>query len=91
MDFPAPPEVVEAIKKRAEHGAYGYPLVPDSFWTSIINWMKNRHNWEIKRDWLTRAPGVVPSLNICVQTYTSPGDKIIVQSPVYYHFFCRRK
>ncbi|HNT01197.1 MAG TPA: PatB family C-S lyase [Candidatus Saccharicenans sp.] len=87
MDFPAPPEVVEAIKKRAEHGAYGYPLVPDSFWTSIINWMKKRHNWEIKRDWLTRAPGVVPSLNICVQTYTAPGDKIIVQSPVYYPFF----
>ncbi len=87
MDFPAPPEVVEAVKKRAEHGAYGYPLVPDSFWTSIINWMKSRHRWEIKRDWLTRAPGVVPSLNICVQSYTAPGDKIIVQSPVYYPFF----
>lgn len=87
MDFPAPPEVVEAVKKRAEHGAYGYPFVPDSFWTSIINWMKSRHQWEIKRDWLTRAPGVVPSLNICVQSYTAPGDKIIVQSPVYYPFF----
>lgn len=87
MDFPAPPEVIEAIQKRAEHGVYGYPFVPDSFWTSIINWMKSRHQWEIKRDWLTRAPGVVPSLNICVQTYTAPGDKIIVQSPVYYPFF----
>ncbi|NMC66023.1 MAG: putative C-S lyase, partial [Acidobacteria bacterium] len=87
MDFPAPPEVIEAIQKRAEHGAYGYPFVPDSFWTSIINWMKSRHQWEIKRDWLTRAPGVVPSLNICVQSYTAPGDKIIVQSPVYYPFF----
>jgi len=87
MDFAAPPEVVEAIKKRAEHGAYGYPFIPRSFWTSIINWMKRRHNWEIKREWLSRAPGVVPALNMCVQTYTAPGDKIIVQSPVYYPFF----
>ncbi len=87
MDFPAPPEVVEAIKKRAEHGAYGYPFIPDSLWNSVISWMKKRHNWEIKRDWLSRAPGVVPSLNICVQTYTAPGDEIIVQSPVYYPFF----
>jgi cystathionine beta-lyase len=87
MDFAAPPEVVEAIKKRAEHGVYGYPFIPRSFWTSIINWMKTRHNWEIKREWLSRAPGVVPALNICVQTYTAPGDKIIVQSPVYYPFF----
>jgi len=87
MDFPAPPEVVEAVKKRAEHGAYGYPFIPRSFWTSIINWMKMRHNWEIKREWLSRAPGVVPALNICVLTYTAPGDKIIVQSPVYYPFY----
>ncbi|MGQ9801511.1 MAG: MalY/PatB family protein [Candidatus Saccharicenans sp.] len=87
MDFPAPPEVVEAVRKRAEHGAYGYPFIPRSFWTSIINWMKVRHNWEIKREWLSRCHGVVPALNICVQTFTSPGDKIIVQSPVYYPFF----
>jgi len=87
MDFPAPPEVVDAVRKRAEHGAYGYPFIPRSFWTSIINWMQARHNWEIKREWLSRAPGVVPALNICIQTYTAPGDKIIVQSPVYYPFF----
>lgn len=87
MDFPAPPEVVEAIQKRAAHGAYGYPYTPRSFWSSIINWMKTRHNWEIKREWLGRAPGVVPALNICVQAFTAPGDKIIVQSPVYYPFY----
>ncbi|MDI6844941.1 MAG: PatB family C-S lyase [Candidatus Saccharicenans sp.] len=87
MDFPAPPEVVEAVVKRAQHGAYGYPYIPRSFWSAIIDWMKVRHNWEIKREWLSRCHGVVPALNICVQTYTAPGDKIIVQSPVYYPFF----
>ncbi|MGB4705397.1 MAG: PatB family C-S lyase [Candidatus Saccharicenans sp.] len=87
MDFPAPPEVVEAVVRRAQHGAYGYPYIPRSFWSAIIDWMKDRHNWEIKREWLSRCHGVVPALNICVQTYTAPGDKIIVQSPVYYPFF----
>ncbi|MCR4410733.1 MAG: PatB family C-S lyase [Candidatus Saccharicenans sp.] len=87
MDFPAPPEVVDAVIRRAQHGAYGYPFIPRSFWSAIINWMKVRHNWEIKREWLSRCHGVVPALNICVQTYTAPGDKIIVQSPVYYPFF----
>ncbi len=87
MDFPAPPEVVEAVIKRARHGAYGYPFIPRSFWSAIIDWMKVRHSWEVKREWLSRCQGVVPALNICVQTYTAPGDKIIVQSPVYYPFF----
>ncbi|MDI6697535.1 MAG: PatB family C-S lyase [Candidatus Saccharicenans sp.] len=87
MDFPAPPEVVEAVVKRAQHGAYGYPFIPRSFWSAIIDWMKVRHNWEIKREWLSRCHGVVPALNICIQTYTAPGDKIIIQSPVYYPFF----
>ncbi|HEK84868.1 MAG TPA: putative C-S lyase [Candidatus Aminicenantes bacterium] len=87
MDFSAPPEVVKAVQQRAAHGAYGYPFIPRSFWSSIINWMKTRHNWEIKREWLSRAPGVVPALNLCVQAFTSPGDKIIIQSPVYYPFY----
>ncbi|MDW3228971.1 MAG: PatB family C-S lyase [Acidobacteriota bacterium] len=87
MDFAAPPEVVEAINKRAAHGAYGYPSIPRSLWTSIINWMKARHNWEIKREWLSLSQGVVPALNLCIQSYTAPGDKVIVQSPVYYPFF----
>jgi cysteine-S-conjugate beta-lyase len=87
MDFPAPPPVVEALKARASHPAYGYPIVPDSFWQSIISWLKARHGWEVSRDWLTRGPGVVPSLNFCVRALTQPGDRVAVQTPVYFPFF----
>ena len=87
MDFPAPPPVVEALTARAAHPAYGYALVPESFWAAITNWLKTRHGWEVKRDWLTRGPGVVPSLNFCVRALTQPGDGVVVQTPVYFPFF----
>jgi cystathionine beta-lyase len=87
MDFPAPPPVVAALTARAAHPAYGYPMVPDSFWQSIINWLKARHGWEVNREWLTRGPGVVPSLNFCVRALTQPGDGVVVQTPVYFPFF----
>ena len=87
MDFKTPDFIVEAVKKRAEHPIYGYTIRPDSFNESIINWMKKRHNWNIKKDWLTFSPGVVPALVMCVLAFTKPGDKIIIQSPVYFPFF----
>jgi len=87
MDFPAPPPVVEALTARAAHPAYGYALVPESFWTSIRNWLKTRHGWEVNREWLTRGPGVVPSINFCVRALTQPGDGVVVQTPVYFPFF----
>jgi cystathionine beta-lyase len=87
MDLPAPQPVVEAIKKRAEHPAYGYTLNPASYWESIIRWMKARHGWDVRREWLSKSPGVVPALNICVQAFTHPGDKVVIQTPVYHPFF----
>jgi cystathionine beta-lyase len=87
MDFAAPPAVVEAIERRAAHGAYGYVSVPESFWESAILWLHRRHGWEVDRRWLGRAPGVVPALSLCVDAFTQPGDSVIVQTPVYYPFF----
>ncbi len=87
MDFAAPPAVVEAVARRAAHGAYGYVLVPESFWESAITWLRKRHGWEVDRRWLARSPGVVPALSLCVNAFTQPGDSVIVQTPVYYPFF----
>jgi len=87
MDFAAPPPVVAALTARAAHPAYGYPIVPESFWASIINWLGTRHGWEVERGWLARAPGVVPSINLCVRALTQPGDGVVVQTPVYFPFF----
>ncbi len=87
MDLPAPQPIVEALKKRAEHPAYGYTLAPASYWESIIRWMKARHGWDVRREWLSKSPGVVPALNLCVQAFSRPGDKVVIQTPVYHPFF----
>lgn len=86
MDFKTVPAVVEAVVKRAEHGIYGYSNRPDSYFEAIINWTKKRFDWEIKKEWIEYTPGIVPALNYLVQCYCKPGDKIIIQEPVYYPF-----
>jgi cystathionine beta-lyase len=87
MDFKTPDFIINAIKERANHEIFGYSIRPDSYYTSIINWLKNRHNWEIQKEWISFSPGIVPALNMAVMAYTNPGDKIIVQPPVYFPFF----
>lgn len=83
MDFEAPKGVIDAMKKRLEHGIYGYTYRPDSFYKSITNWMKIRHQWDIKEEWITFSPGIVPAISIAVNTFTHLGDKIIIQTPIY--------
>jgi len=87
MDFAAPPAVVDAIQQRAQHGIYGYAIRPDSYYESMVEWMRRRHDWEIERNWLAHSPGVVTALNLAVNAFTQPGEKIIIQPPVYPPFF----
>ncbi len=87
MDFLSPPEVIKAIEKRAKHGIFGYSLRPNSFYNAVIDWMKKRHDWEIKKEWITVTPGVVSGLSMAILSYTHPGDEVIVQPPVYFPFF----
>ncbi|MBE3125039.1 MAG: putative C-S lyase [Acidobacteria bacterium] len=87
MDFEAPPAVVEAIRRRAAHGVYGYPLIPPSFWQAAIGWLKRRHGWDVRKDWMAKSPGIVPALNYAVRAFTKPGDGVIIQTPVYFPFY----
>ncbi len=86
MDFKSPPAVVDALRKRAEHGVYGYTMRPNSYYEAIINWMKKRHHWAIQKEWIAHSPGVVPALSLLIDTYTQPGDKVVIQPPVYHQF-----
>jgi len=86
MDFEAPEPVVEAIRKWTEHGIFGYTERSDTYYDAVIQWMKKRHDWEVHKEWITFTPGVVPSINIAVQAFSQPGDKVILQPPVYYPF-----
>ena len=87
MDFASPGFIQEAIIERARHPIYGYTFPPDEFYNSITSWMQRRHGWTIKNEWISYTPGVVPALNLAIQAFTIPGDKVIVQPPVYFPFF----
>ncbi|MFO8062587.1 MAG: MalY/PatB family protein [bacterium] len=87
MDFPAPPVIIDRLKERAEHGAFGYTGYTDSFYESVIDWMKERHDWNIEKNMISTSSGVVTGLATAILALTSPGDEIIVQPPVYYPFF----
>ncbi len=87
MDFASPQPVIDALVSRAQHGIYGYTVIPDSYYEAVINWMKRRHNWLIEQEWICTVPGVVPSLNAAVRAFVPPGGKVLVQTPVYYPFF----
>jgi cystathionine beta-lyase len=86
-DFKTPDFIVNAVKERAAHEVYGYPLKPESFFESIIGWQKRRHNWDVKRNWIEYSSNVVVGLASVVLSMTKPGDKIVVQPPVYFPFF----
>lgn len=86
MDFETVPEVKEAIIERAAQGIYGYSEIMDGYYDSIINWIERRHQWKVKKEWLCISPGVVTAINIIIRALTHAGDRIIVQSPVYYPF-----
>ncbi|MFZ2487821.1 MAG: MalY/PatB family protein [Anaerolineae bacterium] len=87
MDFRCPPAVVEALTTRAQHGIYGYTWPDDSYRQAIVDWLARRQGWQIERDWILGTPGVVPALNLLVQTFVQPGQRVIVQPPVYYPFY----
>ena len=87
MDFEAAPEITQALAERVRHGVFGYTFVPDSCYEAIIDWEARRHGWKIEREWIQFAPGAVPAAHMAVQAFCQPGDRVIVQRPVYYPFF----
>lgn len=87
MDFAVPDCVTEALQARIAHPILGYTLYPDSLYQSIIDWFSTRHQWQIEREWIQMAPGVVPSLFATVNALTKEGEGVIVQPPVYFPFF----
>ncbi|MFX0049907.1 MAG: MalY/PatB family protein [Candidatus Hodarchaeota archaeon] len=87
MDFRAPQPVIDALIERAKHGIFGYTGPdPIKYNNSVISWFKRRHNWDLNEDWLVFSPGIVQACTYLIQRFTQPGDKVIIQDPVYYPF-----
>ncbi len=86
MDFKCHPAIRKAMEKRLEHQVYGYSLMDPSYLPALVSWYKRRHRWEIDPSWVLTTPGVVPAINYMVQRFSLPGDKVLIQTPVYYPF-----
>ena len=87
MDFEVAPCIHNAIMERAAHGVYGYTAVPASYYESVCNWFDKRHGWRPDPSWIVYTTGVVPAISACLKAFTSPGDKVILMSPVYNCFY----
>lgn len=86
MDFETPDFVIDAMKRRLEHPIFGYTVEYDGYWNSIISWLRQQHGWEVEREWMRYIPGIVKGIGMVINVFTQPGDKIIIQPPVYHPF-----
>ncbi len=91
MDFRAPEVILEAMRRRVEHGVFGYTLEPESWYEAAAAWQARRHGWQVKREWMITSPGVIPSLAATILALTGPGDGVVVQPPVYNPFAIRTR
>lgn len=87
MDFKAPPEVIEALRERVDHGVFGYSRRFASYRKAITGWFERRHGWAPDTEWIRHTPGVLPALAAAILAFTQPGDGVLIQPPVYYPFF----
>lgn len=86
MDFATPVFIVEALKKRCEHPVFGYTFDDDEYYESIQTWLDYKYHWKTEREWISYIPGIVKGIGLAVQCFTQPGDKVIIQPPVYHPF-----
>ena len=86
MDFATPDFIIDALKRRLDHPVLGYPVQYDGYWQSVVDWIYNHHGWQVQREWMRYIPGIVKGIGMVVNVFTKPGDKIIIQPPVYHPF-----
>ena len=87
MDFRTAPAIIDALAKRVQHGVFGYTKVPQAYYDAVTGWFKEKHNFSIEKEWILYTSGVVPALSAIIKALTNPGDKVIIQTPVYNCFF----
>ena len=87
MDFRTAPAIIDALRRRMDHGIFGYTRVPQSYYEAVTGWFARRHGWNIDKDWIIYTSGVVPALSAIIKAMTVLGDKVLIQTPVYNCFF----
>lgn len=87
MDFKTAQPIIDALKERAEEGIWGYTSRPDTYFEAVCNWQKRRHGWDIDKSLVSWSLGVVPALSAIVNLFSQPGEKVMIQTPVYSEFY----
>lgn len=86
MEFPTAKPIVNALKKLADEAILGYTDPTEEYFDAVIGWMKRRHDFEVKKEWILQTPGIINALSMLIEASTAPGDGVIIMSPVYYPF-----
>lgn len=86
MDFEAPSCVKQALKEYVDFGVFGYYQIPNRYYEAFINWEKTYHDYDVKKEWIRFAPGVVPAFNWLIHILTNEQDGVLITPPVYYPF-----
>lgn len=86
MDFRTAQPIIDALKEKADHGIYGYSVMSDDVYNSIINWFNTRHDWKIEKEWITFSIGIVPALHAFCKIFLNEGDKVLMMTPIYRPF-----
>ena len=86
MDFETPEFITDALRNRLEHSLFGYTVVPEELWSTIIRWIADHHRWQVERQWLTYIPGIVKGIGMAINVFVKDDEKVIIQPPVYHPF-----
>ena len=86
MDFETPHFITDALRRRLDHSLFGYTVEPEEFWPTVMKWIKDHHQWDVKREWLSYIPGIVKGIGMVVNVFTKSDEKVIIQPPVYHPF-----
>ena len=86
MDFRLPEEIISDIQAAVAHGIFGYSESKENYFIPLHDWFQNHFNWDVKKEWLTKTPGVVYAIALAIKAFTKEGEAVIIQQPVYYPF-----
>ena len=86
MDWETPHFITDALRQRLEHSLFGYTVEPADYWPTVIRWIRDHHQWQVEREWITYIPGVVKGIGMAVNVFLKPDEKVIIQPPVYHPF-----
>lgn len=87
MEFKNPPQIVDGLKKYIDSSIFGYTQATEEYYEAVCSWMERRHNWKIKKEWITEFSGIIPALHIIVRALTEEEDNVLLMTPVYYPFY----